>query len=112
MKGNQNLCGAKFLRPCREGNNHVLSKKSIATMRIKNQIACQYWLSKDSVTGLFRTDIIIGANSLRTVYKGQLEQGQIVAIKRLDLHQSYANTNKIFKTKANTLSQLITILSC
>ncbi|GAU40648.1 hypothetical protein TSUD_83260 [Trifolium subterraneum] len=57
-------------------------------------------------TGCFSSDYIIGASSLSTVYKGQFEDGQVVAIKSLNLHQFSANTDKIFKREASTLCQL------
>ena len=57
-------------------------------------------------TGFFSADSIIGSSSLSTVYKGQMEDGQVVAIKRLNLQQFSANTDKIFKREANTLSQM------
>ena len=58
-------------------------------------------------TGFFSADSIVGTSSLSTVYKGQMEDdGQVVAVRKLNLQQFSANTDKMFKREANTLSQM------
>ncbi|XP_040874361.1 LRR receptor-like serine/threonine-protein kinase FLS2 [Glycine max] len=60
----------------------------------------------ENATGFFSYDSIIGASSLSTVYKGQMEDDQFVAIKRLNLQQFSVNTDKIFKREAKILCQM------
>ncbi|KAK7399771.1 hypothetical protein VNO78_10961 [Psophocarpus tetragonolobus] len=60
----------------------------------------------ENATGFFSTRNIIGASRLSTVYKVEMEDGQVVALKILNLQQFTANTDNIFKREANTLSQM------
>ncbi|XP_057950114.1 LRR receptor-like serine/threonine-protein kinase FLS2 isoform X2 [Malania oleifera] len=57
----------------------------------------------EMATDLFSEDNILGASNLSTVYKGKLENEQIIAVKKLNLHQF---ASKYFNREINTLSQL------
>ncbi|KAK7401055.1 hypothetical protein VNO78_12367 [Psophocarpus tetragonolobus] len=109
MMENQNLCGAKFLSPCRE-TKHSLSKKSIAiiaslgslamlllpvfvipilnrepnsAIQYSSTLTLERFTTKEleNATRFFNPDSIISVNSLITVYKVKMEDGQVVAVK-------------------------------
>ncbi|XP_057948220.1 LRR receptor-like serine/threonine-protein kinase FLS2 [Malania oleifera] len=57
----------------------------------------------EMATNIFSEENIIGASNLSTVYKGKLDNGQIIAVKKLNLHQF---SSKCFNREINALSQL------
>ncbi|CAO2823429.1 unnamed protein product [Amaranthus hypochondriacus] len=57
-------------------------------------------------TDYFNESYVLGKSNLSTVYKGRLEDGQIVAIKTLNLLQFPAESDKCFYREAQILSRI------
>ncbi|KAM7270542.1 hypothetical protein ACFE04_029756 [Oxalis oulophora] len=60
----------------------------------------------EDATNCFGETNIIGMTSMSTVYKGRLENGQIIAVKKLNLNQFPEDSDKYFYREVKTMNQL------
>ncbi|KAL2930794.1 LRR receptor-like serine/threonine-protein kinase FLS2 [Bienertia sinuspersici] len=96
-----------YKKKCRKSRRN----KEVETPELDNNAAALTLRRFDSkeietATDHFSENQILGNSNLSTVYQGRFEDGQIVAIKRLNLVQFAEESNKSFYREAKILSQL------
>ncbi|KAL2524324.1 LRR receptor-like serine/threonine-protein kinase FLS2 [Abeliophyllum distichum] len=57
-------------------------------------------------TNFYSENNIIGASTISTVFKGTLEDGQVIAVKKLNIHQFLEVSDKCFNREVKILGQL------